>query len=109
MINGFGHSLLRPWRMRAFALGAAAVAWLLVVLLAPVALQQADERAGDLVWRLSADTQAERRVVVVDIDDASLQRVGPWPWPRETRTRRDARYTRSASTRHGRTPMSAAS
>ena len=87
MINGIGRSLLRPWRMRAFAIGAAAVAWLAVVLLAPVALHQADERAGDLVWRLSADNQTERRVVVVDIDDASLQRVGPWPWPRETQAR----------------------
>ncbi len=87
MISGLGRSLLHPWRMRAFAVAAAALAWLAIVLLAPAALHQADERATDLVWQLSADTQAERRVVVVDIDDASLQRIGPWPWPRETQAR----------------------
>ncbi|PZP56248.1 MAG: hypothetical protein DI596_10515, partial [Azospira oryzae] len=46
-----------------------------------------EERAGDTLWRLvsasaSADVQ-ERRFVVVDIDEASLARLGPWPWPRE--------------------------
>lgn len=43
-----------------------------------------DERSTDWVWRLSATTTNERRLVVVDIDDASLQELGPWPWPRST-------------------------
>jgi len=73
-----------PWRLRFGAVLVALVAWALVALLAPSAFQQADERASDLVWQLSADAVPERRVVVVDIDDASLQRVGPWPWPRQT-------------------------
>ncbi|MDB5872309.1 MAG: cyaA [Ramlibacter sp.] len=87
MIKGLGQSLLRPWRMRAFAVAAAAVAWLGFLFFAPTALHQADERATDLVWQLSGDSQPERRVVVVDIDDASLQRIGPWPWPRQTQAK----------------------
>lgn len=87
MIAGLGRSLLRPWRMRMFALCAAALAWLAVLFFAPAALRQADERATDLVWQLSGDSQPERRVVVVDIDDASLQRIGPWPWPRQTQAK----------------------
>jgi adenylate cyclase len=43
-----------------------------------------DERATDYLWRLSASDVPERRVVLVDIDDASLSSMGPWPWPRET-------------------------
>ncbi|HSI55835.1 MAG: CHASE2 domain-containing protein [Ramlibacter sp.] len=87
MIDGLRRSLLRPWRMRAFALVAAGLAWLAIFLLAPSALRQADERATDLVWQLGGDSLAERRVVVVDIDDASLQRIGPWPWPRQTQAK----------------------
>lgn len=74
-------------RLRWLALAVALVAWAAIALLAPTALQQADERATDLVWQLAAEEAEERRVVVVDIDDASLQRIGPWPWPRETQAR----------------------
>lgn len=28
--------------------------------------------------------ESEARIVLVDIDEAALARVGPWPWPRET-------------------------
>lgn len=68
------------------ALMLAALAWLAWVALAPDSLTQLDERSTDLVWRLTASDTPERRVVVVDIDDASLARIGPWPWPRETMT-----------------------
>ncbi|MBI5275316.1 MAG: adenylate/guanylate cyclase domain-containing protein [Burkholderiales bacterium] len=82
-----GSWLARPWRLRALALVVALAAWAVLALLVPGALHQANERATDVVWRLGADTQPERRVVVVDIDDASVQRIGPWPWPRETQAR----------------------
>jgi adenylate cyclase len=82
-----GRWFLPPWRVRVAALAVALLAWLAVALFAPVALQQIDERATDLVWQLSAQPQTERRVVVVDIDDASVQRIGPWPWPREVQAR----------------------
>lgn len=42
-----------------------------------------DQRLGDLAWRHAAQEQVEERVVVVDIDEASIQRLGSWPWPRE--------------------------
>ena len=42
----------------------------------------ADEWLRDQFIRWHADTTPESRLVVVDIDEASLQSVGPWPWPR---------------------------
>jgi adenylate cyclase len=82
-----GNRSRRPWRLRLAAVGVALLAWLAVVLLAPDALRQVDERSSDLVWLASGAKETERRVVVVDIDDASLQRIGPWPWPRETQAK----------------------
>lgn len=46
-----------------------------------------EERAGDWVWRLSAEKADERRLIVIDIDERSLAEVGPWPWPRATQAR----------------------
>jgi adenylate cyclase len=81
-------ALLSHWlRLRWIAAVAALLAWAGLAFVAPIALHQADERATDLVWQLSARTGEERRVVVVDIDDASLQRIGPWPWSRQTQAR----------------------
>lgn len=66
----------------------------LALLLAPVFLiivvgfkvpgwsQGLDEFAGDWGWRLAASRQPERRVILVDIDEASLRELGPWPWSR---------------------------
>jgi len=36
----------------------------------------------DLYTRWQAVDEAPADIVIVDIDDASLQRVAPWPWPR---------------------------
>ena len=75
--------LQSPWQGRATALGLALVLALLMRGLFPGVLDSLDERAGDFFWRsFPVDTQ-ERRVIVVDIDEASLAEVGPWPWPRE--------------------------
>ena len=46
----------------------------------------ADEWLRDYFVRLQASDAAdaaEQRVAVVDIDEASLKTIGPWPWPRE--------------------------
>ena len=72
--------------------------------LAPGLSRSVDERAGDMLWRLGAGStrslagmagnadgavasapadDLERRLIVVDIDEASLAKLGPWPWPRE--------------------------
>jgi adenylate cyclase len=87
MIVDRGLSMKHPWRLRWLAFAVAFLAWAAFAYFAPAALQQADERATDIVWQLSTRDNAERRVVVVDIDDASLQRIGPWPWPRQTQAR----------------------
>lgn len=42
-----------------------------------------EQTMGDWLWRSVARAEEERRVVIVDIDEASIARVGPWPWPRE--------------------------
>lgn len=73
-----------PWlsRMAALALSMA-LCWLLLAL-APGAFTRLQEHSTDVVWRGAASTVPERRVVMVDIDDASLQQVGAWPWSRTT-------------------------
>ncbi len=37
----------------------------------------------DAFLRMQVSTREEPRVLVVDVDEASLARLGPWPWPRE--------------------------
>ena len=70
-----------------FGLVGAALVWGLLQWLAPGVLRQAEERAGDFVWRSAAQPEAEHRVIVVDIDERSLREIGPWPWPRATQAR----------------------
>jgi adenylate cyclase len=65
-----------------FGLAIACVLWAAQALLMPQWLTEAEERSGDLLWRLAAEHKDERRVIVVDIDENSLREVGPWPWPR---------------------------
>ncbi|MDO9139670.1 MAG: adenylate/guanylate cyclase domain-containing protein [Methylobacter sp.] len=41
---------------------------------------------GDQLWQLidsGSPANRERRVVVIDIDEASIAQYGAWPWPRE--------------------------
>ena len=46
-----------------------------------------EDRTGDWVWAATAEHTDERRLIVVDIDERSLDEVGPWPWPRATQAR----------------------
>lgn len=41
-----------------------------------------DELPGDVAWRISASKQPDARMVLIDVDEASLREIGPWPWPR---------------------------
>lgn len=43
----------------------------------------ANERLRDLFLRLQATDAPEPRILVVDVDEASLAELGPWPWSRE--------------------------
>lgn len=74
---------LSRYLLRAVSLLAAALCLQLIGWLLPGLLPTLEERSGDWAWRLGAHTQTERRFVIVDIDEASLAEVGPWPWPRE--------------------------
>lgn len=40
-----------------------------------------NELLRDAIVRLRATSAPEPRVLVVDVDEASLKRLGPWPWP----------------------------
>ena len=75
--------LMRPWRSRALALAFASLVCLLWIALAPGSLRQLDERTTDSLWRFTTSEIPERRIMLIDIDDESLTRIGPWPWPRE--------------------------
>lgn len=66
----------------AAALVSGGVWWLLCLLFTPT-LSALDERFGDWLWRSSASSTRESRIILVDIDEASMQSLGPWPWPRE--------------------------
>lgn len=63
-------------------LAAGLVRWLV-----PGWLPAVEERGTDWLWRVSAERQDERRLIVIDIDERSLHEVGPWPWPRATQAR----------------------
>ena len=51
--------------------------------LRPAFVTRVDEGLRDSFIRLTADEQAEDRVVVIDINETSLSEIGPWPWPRQ--------------------------
>ena len=42
-----------------------------------------EERSADWAWRITASSARESRIILIDIDEASLQQLGPWPWPRQ--------------------------
>jgi adenylate cyclase len=45
--------------------------------------QLVDEWLRDQLIRVQASDAAEERIAVIDIDESSLAKAGPWPWPRE--------------------------
>jgi len=46
-------------------------------------LDRLDRWLYDTRLSLSLSTEVDARIVIVDIDEASLAHVGPWPWPRQ--------------------------
>lgn len=70
------------WVIRsAIALAACALA-LWVEWQRPAAIGRLDEGLRDTFLRITAQTEAEDRLVVIDINEAALAEMGPWPWPR---------------------------
>ena len=74
---------LSPFWMRAFALLASALLVVLVQTSASSWMAQWNDRITSRSWALADSTHQEKRVVVIDIDEKSVQALGPWPWPRE--------------------------
>lgn len=64
------------------ALLAFAVMWL-VEWQRPEFIVRVDEGLRDTFLRLTVDTRPEDRLVVIDINEADLKAIGPWPWPRQ--------------------------
>lgn len=87
----------QPWHFRLLALCLALGLVALVQWATPGLGTWVEENAGDLAWRVGASDQPERRVVVVDIDEASLKEIGPWPWPRTTIATLSERLTRAGA------------
>ncbi len=48
----------------------------------PDLITRFDESLRDSFIRIIADPTPEERLVIVDIDEASLSNIGPWPWSR---------------------------
>ncbi len=78
--------LLRPLSLRLAALGLAGLLVFGGLWLAPTLHRTLEDAGSDPLWRGAAvrHVEDERRVVVVEIDEAALARVGAWPWPRDT-------------------------
>lgn len=80
-----------PWRLSREAAGWArrALVWLALALAILIRLAEPEPltslRNGffDFAQRLLPPDAAEVPLAVVDIDDASLHRLGQWPWPRD--------------------------
>lgn len=72
----------RAWPLQALALLLAALLTLLGSQLFGARLALWDEQAASLAWRLADRQQTERRFVIIDIDEKSVQTHGAWPWSR---------------------------
>lgn len=73
---------LSPLVIRCLALILALVLTLALLMIAKGPLNQLEERVGDWGWLMSSDSEPEERLVIIAIDEASLEQIGPWPWPR---------------------------
>ena len=78
---------LQRWGVAALSLLVALVTWVSLSVFQPAWVKTSQELSTDLAWRLLSKSQDERRVILVDIDERSLQEIGPWPWPRSTQAK----------------------
>ena len=59
----------------------------MLVLADPVALQTLRHQGFDQYQRWQPRVHEDVPVRVINIDEASLERIGQWPWPRDTLAR----------------------
>ncbi len=79
MLWGSKHALA----FKGLAVLLAGLVTLVLSILLPQAFESFDERSDSLTWNLPHSYEPERRVVVVDIDEKSVQALGAWPWSRK--------------------------
>ncbi len=70
------------WGVVLLAVALALAVWLAALSAFTGTLEVLEERSGDLVWRLAAGSERERRLILVDVDESSLAQLGSWPWGR---------------------------
>lgn len=75
--------LLSPFWMRSAAIAIALALLALLHSQGQTWLTRWDERLSSQTWSLADSQTLERRVVVIDIDEKSVQQLGAWPWPRD--------------------------
>ena len=83
-VNPFAVAVrLLPARGRLFMLAIAALLSLVLLGIFSAGFETLEERLGAQGWVMSADMQPEERITIIDIDEASLAEIGPWPWSRD--------------------------
>jgi len=80
---GFSKMLLSGIWLRSLALAISVICVVLIQWAAPPSINAWNDRLTSRTWALADKATQEQRVVVVDIDEKSVQALGPWPWPRE--------------------------
>lgn len=78
------HAIVARWRWQLVTGLLAILAILLQTMPVIGILGPLEHTLKDSLWRSVAHSEPDKRIVVVDIDEDSLQRIGPWPWPRST-------------------------
>lgn len=53
----------------------------------PLSYQNIDDRLRDFMFLIRGEKPASSEVIIVDIDEKSLQQIGQWPWDRRTVSR----------------------
>jgi len=74
----------RPWRRSWWQiLGRAAVLFVVVIVASAIpVVRDSQVRLSDSFFRLAPAPRQPSQIVLVLIDDESLQKYGRWPWPR---------------------------
>lgn len=80
-------SLRTLFRLTPFTAGCGMVVVLVLLYLADLpllhrTLRSFDQRVIDYFFQVRGAVAPSERIVIVDIDEASLKRLGQWPWPR---------------------------
>jgi len=73
-----------PWAYKGIGVFLAFLSVVCLGLWTPETFKGFDEKSDTLTWNLSHSAHPERRVVIVDIDEKSVQALGAWPWSRQT-------------------------